>query len=102
MLRDGTCDAVIQPHPPASIMSGEVAVRRLFEDADAEEQRYYKKYGWWPIMHILVMWQELADKNPWLPQALMEMWGQARSDQPQLLRRSQLVAARLGPALFRA
>lgn len=79
MLRDGLCDAVIQPHPPESIMKGEVKARRLFADADAEELRYFKKYGYWPIMHILVMWQELADKNPWLPAALMEMWGQART-----------------------
>ena len=75
MLRDGACDAVIQPHPPESIMKGEVAVRRLFQDPDGEELRYFKKYGYWPIMHIVVMWQELADKNPWLPAALMEMWG---------------------------
>ena len=78
MLRDGTCDAVIQPHPPHSMMSGEVPMRRLFADPDGEEQRYYKKYGWWPIMHIVVMWKELADKNPTLPQALMGMWVQAR------------------------
>ncbi len=78
LLRDGLCDAVIQPHPPESIMKGEVPVRRLFPDPDGEELRYYKKYGWWPIMHILVMWRDLADKNPWLPAALMEMWGQAR------------------------
>ncbi len=79
MLRDGLCDAVIQPHPPESIMKGEVAVRRLFTEPDGEELRYFKKYGYWPIMHIVVMWQELADKNPWLPAALMEMWGQART-----------------------
>jgi 4,5-dihydroxyphthalate decarboxylase len=46
LLRDGRCDAVIQPHPPESILSGEVHVRRLFADADAEELRYFKKYGW--------------------------------------------------------
>jgi 4,5-dihydroxyphthalate decarboxylase len=78
MLRDGTCDAVIQPHPPTSIMDGEVRVRRLFEDPDAEELRYFRKYGYWPIMHIVAMWRDLADKNPWLPQALMEMFAQAR------------------------
>ena len=77
LLRDGTCDAVIQPHPPMSMMSGEVKARRLFPDPDAEELRYYKKYGYWPIMHIIVMWQEFADKNPWLPRALMDMWHEA-------------------------
>ncbi len=78
MLRDRTVDAVIQPHPPHSIMDGEVPVRRLFEDADAEELRYFKKYGWWPIMHIVVMWKELADKQPHLPAQVMETFADAK------------------------
>lgn len=79
LLREGKCEAVIQPHPPHSIMSGEVKVRRLFADPDAEEVRYFEKWGYWPIMHIVVMWRELADKHPWLPAALMEMWGEAKA-----------------------
>ncbi len=79
MLRDGLCDAVIQPHPPASIMEGEVKVRRLFADPDAEELRYFKKLGYWPIMHILAIWQSFADQHPWLPATLMDMFGQARA-----------------------
>jgi 4,5-dihydroxyphthalate decarboxylase len=78
MLRDGACDAVLLPHPPDSIMQGEVKVRRLFEDPDAEELRYFKKYGYWPIMHIVAMWRDLADAHPWLPEALMKMFAEAR------------------------
>ncbi len=78
LLRDGRCDAVIQPHPPRSIMDGEVNVHRLFADADAEELRYFKKYGWWPIMHILAIRTELADRHKSLCRGLIESFRHAR------------------------
>ncbi|HZS63999.1 MAG TPA: taurine ABC transporter substrate-binding protein [Xanthobacteraceae bacterium] len=78
LLRDGEIDAVIQPHPPRSIVSGQVAARRLFRDADAEELRYFRKYGYFPIMHILAIRSDLARREPWLPEAVMQMFKQAR------------------------
>ncbi|MGH6767925.1 MAG: ABC transporter substrate-binding protein [Xanthobacteraceae bacterium] len=79
LLRDGKADAVIQPHPPDSIMLGEVPVRRLFADADAEELRYFKKYGYWPIMHIMAIRNDAVARDPGLPAAVMEMYAQARA-----------------------
>ena len=64
LLRDGKVDAVIQPHPPHSMTSGEVPMRRLFADPDAEELRYFKKYGYFPIMHILAIRNEVAEREP--------------------------------------
>ena len=79
LLRDGKADAVIQPHPPDSIMLGQVPVRRLFADADAEELRYFKKYGYWPIMHIMAIRNDAVARDPGLPRAVMEMYGEARA-----------------------
>src|SRR3954453_3413723 len=73
LLRDGKVDAVIQPHPPRSMTSGEVPLRRLFADPDAEELRYFKKYDF-PIMHIVAIKKELAEREPSLPGAVMEMF----------------------------
>jgi 4,5-dihydroxyphthalate decarboxylase len=78
LLRDGKVDAVIQPHPPRSMTSGEVPLRRLFADPDAEELRYFKKYDF-PIMHIVAIKKELAEREPSLPGAVMEMFAQARA-----------------------
>ena len=77
LLGRGDIDAVFMPHPPPSIMKGDVPTRRLFKDSRAEEQRYFKKYGWWPIMHIVAMHPDLATRHPSLPQALMDMFHQA-------------------------
>jgi 4,5-dihydroxyphthalate decarboxylase len=54
-------------------------VRRLFADADAEELRYFKKYGYWPIMHIMAIRNDAVARDPGLPRAVMEMYAQARA-----------------------
>jgi len=54
-------------------------MRRLFRDADAEELRYFTKYGYFPIMHILAIKKELAARNPALPTILMAMFADARA-----------------------
>lgn len=78
LLLDGQCDAVIQPYPPKSITAGSGQVRRLFADSEAEELRYFRKYGWWPIMHILVVRRDLADRHPSLCRELMRTFEHAR------------------------
>ena len=101
LLRDGKADAVIQPHPPDSIMHGEVPVRRLFADADAEELRYFKKYGYWPIMHIMAIRNDAVARDPALPRAVMEMYGAGAFIGAGVFLRSQLVEPGVRPALFR-
>lgn len=43
LLENGEIDALITPHPPRSIVSGQVKARRLFPDSEAEELRYFRK-----------------------------------------------------------
>jgi 4,5-dihydroxyphthalate decarboxylase len=78
LLENGVVDAVIIPQPPRSITSGRVKVRRLVENPEEEELRYFRKYGYFPIMHILAVNKEFADREPWLGKAIMEMFAQAR------------------------
>jgi len=66
------------PHPPASVMTGQVKTRRLFRDTMGEEKRYYDKYGYWPIMHIMAINKDLAEREPQLAGAIIEMYAQAR------------------------
>ncbi len=50
LLERGEIDCMFMPHPPHSVMSGKVATRRLFPDTQAEELRYFRKVGYYPIM----------------------------------------------------
>ena len=52
--------------------------RRLFPDAHVEEARYFKKYGFYPIMHLVVLKRDLAERFPELPRELQRMFEDAK------------------------
>lgn len=41
-------------------------VKRLFPDRKAEAKRYFKKTGFFPINHVIIVRKELVDANPWI------------------------------------
>ena len=78
MLENGQIDAFFLPHPPHSVMSGKTKARRLFPDTKTEELRYFRKYGYFPIMHVLAIRQDLATRESWLPKAMVQCYAQAK------------------------
>ena len=78
MLCDGEIDALISPQPRKSMLARPDGYRRLFPDVHAEEVRYYKKYGFFPIMHVVVLKRELADRLPELPRELLHTFERAK------------------------
>lgn len=78
MLVDGEIDALIHPHPPLWMFAGNDRVRRLFPDTRGECVRYFRKYGYYPIMHVMVFNQDLVEREPWLPKATIDMWEDAK------------------------
>lgn len=78
MLLDGEIDALIMPHPPKVVLDAGARVRRLFRNAKEEEAGYYRKNGYYPIMHILAVKQELLDREPWVAKALLSLFEEAK------------------------
>ena len=78
MLAEGALDAMISPQRPANMTASLAAaggrIQRLFADPAAEDSRYFKKYGFFPAMHLLVIRRELAERVPELAPALIDMW----------------------------
>lgn len=76
----GDLALMIHPHPPPKLLAAlrEGTVRRLFPDTKTECARYFRKYGDYPIMHLLVFKREIADRHPALPRALIGMWEDAK------------------------
>jgi 4,5-dihydroxyphthalate decarboxylase len=68
----------MSPEPRASMHARPEGYRRLFRDSRAEELRYFRKYGFVPVMHLLVAKRELAERHPGLVPALMAMFDQAK------------------------
>jgi 4,5-dihydroxyphthalate decarboxylase len=67
MLEAGELDAMISARAPSSFLRGSPNVARLFPDYKRVEGEYFKKTGCFPIMHLVGIRKELAQKHPWLP-----------------------------------
>jgi len=78
MLMEGEIDALISPQPRKSMLAEPDRYRRLHADPVAEDIKYFKKHGFFPIMHIMVMKRELADANPDLPRQILDMHNRAK------------------------
>jgi 4,5-dihydroxyphthalate decarboxylase len=78
MLLSGQIQAVALPHPPKSISDGDPRLRRLFADSRQEERDYYRRNGWWPIIHLLVVQEQVNQAHPWLAAALLQAFERAK------------------------
>lgn len=78
MLCEGELDALISPQPRQSMLDRPSAYRRLFADPRAEEIRYFRTHGFYPIMHLVVMKRSIAERFPELPRELMDTFEAAK------------------------
>jgi 4,5-dihydroxyphthalate decarboxylase len=78
MLETGEIDALIMPHPPSQVVRGSPEIGRLFADPRQEETRYFRKNGFFPIMHVLVFRNEVLREHPWVGRAVAEAFEEAR------------------------
>ena len=80
LLAAGELDAFIGARRPAGAASAKepAPVRRLFPDFRRVERAYFEKTGIFPIMHTVVLKEDLVRKHPWLPRALYEAFVEAK------------------------
>jgi 4,5-dihydroxyphthalate decarboxylase len=83
LLGTGELDAFIGARRPAGAANaanaeGPAPVRRLFPDFRRVERLYFEKTGIFPIMHTVVLKEELARAHPWLPRALFDAFSEAK------------------------
>lgn len=78
MLADGRLDAVIAPRAPSCFDAGSNTVARLFPDYRAAEEAYYRKAGLFPIMHVIGIRRDLAEREPWLALNVFKAFARAK------------------------
>ena len=79
MLGDGEIDALYTAHAPSSFHDGSGRVRRLWEDPRAVEEEYYRETGIFPIMHVVVVRQDVHEAHPWVAQSLVKAFEASKS-----------------------
>ncbi|HWH76156.1 MAG TPA: ABC transporter substrate-binding protein, partial [Candidatus Binatus sp.] len=78
MLERGEIDALMMPHPPKEALRGGGKICRLFADPKAEEAKYFKKNGYYPIMHVVAFKDEVLAKNRWLAKSIADAFDKAK------------------------
>ncbi len=79
LLEQGEIDALMVPHPPKEALRGGGNIRRLFADPKAEEAKYFKKNGYYPIMHVVAFKDEVLAKNSWLAKSIADAFDKAKA-----------------------
>ena len=69
MLESGEVDAVIGARAP-TCFGRSSHIQRLFPDYRQVERDYYRKTGVFPIMHTMVVKEELYQASPWVAQSV--------------------------------
>src|SRR6266852_1315139 len=77
MLACGEVDAVISARAPQAFAPGGPVVR-LFPNYRAEEERFFKKTGIFPIMHLITMRRAVFEQHPWIAMNLYKMFDEAK------------------------
>jgi 4,5-dihydroxyphthalate decarboxylase len=70
-LAAGEIDALLFSRTPQAGSRSQETIRRLFEDPRAAEEDYVRRHGYWPIMHIVTMREEVVEAQPDLPRQLL-------------------------------
>jgi len=79
MLDRGEVDAVISARVPSCFAHGSPNVTRLFTDYAAVESDYYRRTRLFPIMHTVVIRNDVYARHPWLAQSLLKACDQAKT-----------------------
>jgi len=77
MLADGAIDALFLSRVPTTLATGEV--RRLFRDPRKACAEFYSRNGYFPIMHVIALANDVVAANPDLPRSLLGLYEQANS-----------------------
>ncbi len=78
LLEAGEIDGFIAPRPPRLAEPRHRTIGWLFADPVAAAKHYFKRTGFFPIMHVLGIRRELAERHPWLPGAALKAFTQAK------------------------
>jgi hypothetical protein len=78
MLEAGEIDAYFGARRPAALDKGK-NVARLFPDYREREKDYYRRTKFHPIMHTLVIREDLYKQQPWIPESLFKACQEAKA-----------------------
>ena len=77
-LLDGEVDAIGVTEAQLALLSANHDIRRLFENPREVEANYFRKTKILPIMHVMALKKDLAERHPELPAELFRLFSQSK------------------------
>ena len=78
-LAEGRLDAVIGPRAPSCFERGHPQIRRLWDDPVAAATEWYGRHRIFPIMHLLGVRRDVAERHSFLPGTLFKAFEEAKT-----------------------
>jgi 4,5-dihydroxyphthalate decarboxylase len=76
LVENGAIDAALEPY---GSLAKNPKLRRLLKDHRREEADYFRRTQVIPVIHTLVLQEELAAKQPWILESLLSAFRKARA-----------------------
>jgi 4,5-dihydroxyphthalate decarboxylase len=78
MVLEGEVDAIIQPNVNRACAEGDPRIRRLWPNYKEVETGYYRRTGFFPIMHVTTIPTKIVEKHPWVVESLTLAFEEAK------------------------
>lgn len=74
LLERGEYDAALEPY---DTLGDNPKLRRIFPDHRRVEEDFFRRTGCFPINHLFVLKEEIAEANPWVVEGLLNAFSEA-------------------------
>jgi 4,5-dihydroxyphthalate decarboxylase len=78
MFEAGELDALLSIYIPSPFLKGSPRIARLFPDFKRVEQDYYRRTQIFPIMHVVVLRDDVYREHPWAARSIYQAFAAAK------------------------